>query len=84
MTGYSDDYDAEVRMLKQAWQKLKRKDGSSKWLRFFDPEEEALLDMNELIADVWDIKSFDKTEGRMIHLMAKYTAMMRKAAGVPV
>lgn len=84
MSGYSDDYEVEVRMLKQAWRRLQEVDPDNEWLKYFDPAEASLLNMDELISRVWDIQSFDKTNGRMIHLMARYTARLEAQSRQPV
>lgn len=84
MSGYSDDYEAEVRMLEQAWRRLREVDPDNKWLKYFDPTEVSLLNTEELISEVWDTQSFDKTNGRMIHLMARYTARLKAQSRQPV
>jgi len=84
MSGYSDDYEAAVCMLEQAWRRLREVDPGNKWLKYFDPAEVSLLNMEELISEVWDTQSFDRTNGRMIHLMARYTARLEAQSWQPV
>ena len=80
MSGFGEDCVAEGSMLKEAWERLHKVDSGNEWLRYFDPVEAALIDIDGLIAAVWNTESFNRTKGRMIYLMAKYTAKLKAEA----